>query len=73
MMNKPGRGSAWNKLFRLQTTHHTKDGAVTADTNCCANCIETTSPSNGDPIYRFGGKSAIRARWMAGAVHHKIG
>ena len=32
------------KIIRLQTTQHTSDGAVTADTNCWANCVETSRP-----------------------------
>ena len=32
----------------FQTTQHTGDGAVTMDLpNCCANCIEPPTPSNG--------------------------
>ena len=52
-------------------TQHTSGGAVTAVTNCCANCVETSRPSNGGTIYRFFGKPVMRARWMAGAAPHK--
>ena len=31
-------------LFRLQTTQPTSGGVVTAVTNCCANCVETSRP-----------------------------
>ena len=31
------------------------------------------APSNGGPIYRFGGMPAMRTRWMAGAAAHKSG
>ena len=31
------------------------------------------APSNGGPIYRFLGMSAMRTRWMAGADAHKSG
>ena len=30
-----------------------------------------SAPSNGVPIYRFGGKPAMRTRWRAGAAPHK--
>ena len=48
-------------------------GAVTADTNCCANCVETSRPQECGPIYRVLGKPAMRTRWMAGAAPHKSG
>ena len=50
---------------RLHTTRPTSRGAVTAVTNCCANCVE--------PIYRCLGKPATRTRWMVGAAPHKSG
>ena len=56
----------------LQTTQPTSGGAVTADTNCCANCVDTSLPqSNEGPIYRFLGKPVTRNRWMAGAASYK--
>ena len=57
----------------LQTTLPTSGGAVTAVTNCCANCVKPSSPSFGGPIYRFLGKPAIWTRWMAGAALTKAG
>ena len=57
---------------KLQTTQPTSGGAVTAESSCCANCVE---PLRGGPIYRFLGmpQPAMRTRWMAGAVAHKSG
>ena len=48
----------------LQTTQPTSGGAVTAVTNCCANCVEPSRPSNGGPIYRFFWASGP-AGWLA--------
>ena len=56
---------------RLQTTQPTSGGAVTADSSRCANCVEPLR--NGGPIYHFLGMTAMRTRWMAGAVAHKSG
>ena len=36
-----------------QTIQPTSGVAVTADSSCCANCVEPPRPSNGGPIYRF--------------------
>ena len=51
----------------LQTTQPTSGGAVTVNTNSCANCVETTSPQQRDPIYRFLGASRPcgPAGWLA--------
>ena len=62
-----------DRMNWLQTTQPTSGGAVTADKNCCANCVEPSRPSNGGPIYRFLGMPAMRTRWMAGAAAHKSG
>ena len=37
----------------LQTTQSTNGGAITAVTNCCANCVETFRPQQWGLIYRF--------------------
>ena len=50
-------------------TQPTSGGAVTAVTNCCANCVETFR--NGGPIFHFFSKPAMRTRWMASASPHK--
>ena len=47
-----------------QTTQPTSGGTVTADTNCCANCVETFRPRIGGPSYRFYGRSG-HAGWLA--------
>ena len=56
---------------RLQTTQHTSSGAVTADSSCCANCVEPSR--NGGPIHRFSGMPAMRTCWVAGTAAHKSG
>ena len=62
------------ELNWLETTQPSSGGAVTANSSCCANCVEPPRPpSNGDPIYRFFGMPAMRTRWMAGTVAHKNG
>ena len=38
---------------RLQTTQPTSGGAVTADSSCCANCVEPSRPQQWGPNYRF--------------------
>ena len=60
-------------VTRIQGSKQHSLQAVTADTNCCANCVETPAPSNEGPIYRFLGKPAMRTRWMAGAAPNKSG
>ena len=37
----------WRWNFRLKTTHHTSGGDVTANTNCCANCVEPSAMKRG--------------------------
>ena len=59
--------------FWLQTTPPTSGGAVTANSSCCANCVEPPRPQQWGPIYRFLGMPAMRTRWMAGAVVHQSG
>ena len=39
------------KSTGLQTTQHTSGGAVTADSSCCANCVEPSAPSIGGPFF----------------------
>ena len=58
---------------KLQTTLPTSGGAVTAVTNCCANCVEPSRPKKWVPDLPFLGKPAMRTRWMAGAASHKSG
>ena len=41
----------------LQTTHPTSGGAVTAVTNCCANCVEPSRPQYWGPNLPFWGAS----------------
>ena len=57
----------------LQTTPPTSGVAITAVTNCCANCVEISRMSNGVHFSLFGGKPAMRTNWMAGAGPHKCG
>ena len=35
----------WKHQFRLQTTQPTSGGAVTANSSCCANCVEPPRPN----------------------------
>ena len=66
-------GGSLDLCTRLQMTQPTSGGAVTAESSCCANCVESPAgpaPSTGGPIYRFLG---MRTRWMAGAAAHKSG
>ena len=58
---------------RKERTANDNPTSSRAVTNCCANCVEPSAPSNGDPIYRILGKPAMRLRWMAGANPHKSG
>ena len=39
----------------LQTTQHTSGGAVTADSSCCANCVEPPHPQHWGPDLPFFG------------------
>ena len=46
-----------DEQFLLQTTKHTSGGAVTAVTNCCANCVVPSRPQQWGPdLPFFGGK-----------------
>ena len=62
-----------DNLGSLQSTQPTSDGAETAVTNCCANCLETSRPQHWVPDLLFLYKSAMLTRWMAGASPHKSG
>ena len=62
-----------NKKPRLQTTQPTSGGAVTADSSCCAICVEPPRPQQWGPDLPFLGMPAMRTRWMAGAAAHKSG
>ena len=46
-----------NNKIRLQTTQHTSDEAVTAVTNCCANCVEHSRPQVWGPDLLFWGQA----------------
>ena len=58
---------------RLQTTQPTSGVAVTADSSCCANCVEPPRPHHWGPDLPFLCMSAMMTRWMAGAAAHKSG
>ena len=60
-------------LQRLQTTQPTSGGAVTADSSCCASCVEPPRPQQWGPDLPFLGMPVMRTRWLAGAVAHKSG
>ena len=70
MLVKDARG---DHIEGLQMTQLTSGGAVTADSSCCANCVEPPRPQHVGPIYHFLGMPAMRTRWMVGAAAHKIG
>ena len=58
----------------LQTTQPTSGGAVTADSSCCANCVEPPRPQQWGPDLPFlGGMPAMRIHWIAGAAANKSG
>ena len=58
-------------ILRLQNTQPTSAGAVTAVTNCCANCaVEPSRPQQWGPDLPCFGKPPMRTRWMAGAAPH---
>ena len=48
-----------NKPSRLHTTQPTSSGAVTADTSCCANCVEPSRPHQWWPDLPFLGMPAM--------------
>ena len=52
-------------MARLQTTQPTGGGAITAVTNCCANCVETSRPHQWGHDLLFLGKPAMRIRWRS--------
>ena len=60
-------------LLGLQTTQPTSGRAVTADSSCCANCVEPPRPQQWGPDLPFVGMPAMRTRWMAGAAAHNSG
>ena len=46
----------WKNVYVwLQTTQPTSGGAVTADKNCCANCVEPSRPQQWGPDLPFFG------------------
>ena len=57
-----GDGLGW-----LQTTYPISDGAATAVTNCCVNCVKTSCPQQWGPDLPFWGVSRPcgPARWLA--------
>ena len=57
----------------FQTTQPTSGGVVTADSSCCANCVEPPRPQQLGPDLSFFGMPAMRTRWMAGAAALKSG
>ena len=48
---------------RLQTTQPTSGGAVTADKNCCANCVEPSRPQQWGPDLPFFGHADPLDGW----------
>ena len=66
---------SWAKVRRvmLQTTQPSSGGDVTADSSCCANCVEPPRPQQWGPDLPFWGMPAMRTRWMGGAAAHKSG
>ena len=54
-----GKGSLLPKgmWYRVQTTHPTSGGAVTAVTNCCANCVDNSRPPAMGPNLPFFGQA----------------
>ena len=68
---KTEKDNLLNKLEELQDGSSkrpslTSGGAVTADTICCANCVEPSRPRQWVPIYRFWACRSCRpAGWLA--------
>ena len=56
--------TTWKTRYDGNCVSNVGVGALTAVTNCCANCVEPSC---------FLGKPAMRTRWMAGAAPHKSG
>ena len=53
-------------VWRLQTTQPTSGVAVTADSSCCANCVEPPHPQQWGPDLPFLGMPAMQTRrWLA--------
>ena len=46
-------GASGDHMVGLQTTHPTSGGAVTAFTNCCANCVKPSLPQQCGPDLPF--------------------
>ena len=59
--------------WRFQTTQPTSGGAVTADTNCCENGVETSRPQQSEPDLSFFRQVGHVEPLMAGAASHKSG
>ena len=60
-MNNEHKHEQW-----LQTTQPTSDGAVTADTSCCANCVEPSRPQQWGTDLQFLGMPVMRTTgWLA--------
>ena len=55
-----------HSVSRLQTTQTMRSGAVTVDTNCWANYVETSRPQHWGLIYRFwASRPCGPAGWLA--------
>ena len=54
---------AKRRLLRLQTTQPTSGGAVTADSSCCANCVEPPRPQQWGPDLPFFGHADPLDGW----------
>ena len=39
----------WSSVYECQTTQPTSGGTVTADSSCCANCVEPPRPQQWGP------------------------
>ena len=50
-----------------------KRWAVTADSGCCADCVEPPRHQHWGPYFPFLAMPAMPTRWMAGAAAHKSG
>ena len=64
----------------IQTTQPTSGGAVTADKNCCANCVEPSRPQQWGPDLPFfghadpldGWRCCSQKRVMSRPIHHMV-
>ena len=63
IMRRDGVVELWSMP---QMTQPTNGGAVTADTNCCANCVETSRPQQWVPDLSFfwASRPCGPARWL---------